>query len=174
MTQTLPSSSSPSQPAGGKGLEGVVAANSEICFIDGIAGRLVYRGYEIGDLVENTTFEETAFLLWEGRLPNKTELADLKKQLGQSMSLPKHAHAIIAAMPKDALPMDVLRTVTSALGIGDPDLMSNEPDANRRKAIRLTAQFPTIVGEFQRQRSGQPRLEPDPNLSIAGNFLYML
>ena len=84
MTQTLSSAPSSPNPAAGKGLEGVVAANSEICFIDGMAGRLVYRGYEIGDLVENATFEETAYLLWEGKLPNRTELATLKNQLAAS------------------------------------------------------------------------------------------
>ncbi|HRK32942.1 MAG TPA: citrate/2-methylcitrate synthase [Tepidisphaeraceae bacterium] len=100
--------SAPAKPAGG--LEGVVAAKSDICFIDGNAGRLVYQGYEIGDLVENTTFEEVAFLLWEGRLPNKTELAELHKELAANTALPSHVERVIEAMPKDALPMDVLRT----------------------------------------------------------------
>src|SRR5262245_21923699 len=141
MTQTLPSSPSPSnahKPAG-KGLEGVVAANSEICFIDGIAGRLVYRGYEIGDLVENTTFEEVAFLRWEGTLPNRSELGTLKNQLSASEPLPKHVMALLHAMPHDAAPMDVLRTAVSALGVSDPDLSDNSPEANERKALRLTA-----------------------------------
>src|SRR3954464_7837305 len=120
MTQTLPSSSSPSQPAGGKGLEGVVAANSEICFIDGIAGRLVYRGYEIADLVENVSFEEVAFLLWDGRLPNRAELATLHNQLSASAPLPRHVMTVLHALPRETQPMDALRTAASALSSIDP------------------------------------------------------
>lgn len=168
------STAAPPAPKPAGGLEGVVATKSEICFIDGEVGRLVYRGYEIGDLVENTTFEEVAFLLWEGRLPNKTELEQLHKDLASSTELPSHVEAVINAMPKSALPMDVLRTAASALGPGDPDLASNDPAANRRKAIRLTAQFPSIVCDYHRHRTGQPLIKPDKNLSIAGNFLYML
>ena len=124
MTQTMTPPQSPSSPvapkpapksAAGKGLEGVVAANSEICFIDGIAGRLVYRGYEIGDLVENASFEEVAYLLWEGKLPNRSELATLHNQLLAAEPLPKHVMALLHAMPHDAAPMDVLRTAVSAL-----------------------------------------------------------
>jgi citrate synthase len=165
--------STPPKPPGG-GLEGVVAAKSEICFIDGQAGRLVYRGYEIGDLVENASFEETAVLLWDGELPTKGALADLKRDLGASAKLPPHVLAILKALPAETQPMDALRTAASALGATDPDLRSNEPDANRRKAIRLTAQFPTIVTAFHRLRNGQQPVDPDPSLSIAANFLYML
>lgn len=164
--------SAPAKPAGG--LEGVVATKSDICFIDGTAGRLVYKGYEIGDLVENTTFEEVAFLLWEGRLPNQAELARLHQELAANTALPAHVEKVIESMPKDALPMDVLRTAASALGPGDPDLGSNDPDANRRKAIRLTAQFPTIVCNYHRHRKGEDLVAPDKSLSVAGNFLYML
>jgi citrate synthase len=180
MSQQAVSSSSPNAPApavakpAGGGLEGVVATKSNICMIDGVAGRLVYAGYEIGDLVENATFEEVAYLLWEGKLPNASQLTELRRQIAASMALPRHVHDVIAAAPKESAPMDVLRTAVSALGLVDPDLSDNSPEANRRKAVRLAAQFPTIVGEFQRKRKGEPRLEPDPNLSIAGNFLYML
>ncbi|MCS7033633.1 MAG: citrate synthase [Phycisphaerae bacterium] len=170
----MSSAVAPPVKAPAAGLQGVVATSSEICFIDGQAGRLVYRGYEIGDLVENATFEEVAFLLWEGRLPNRAELAALHEELARNTELPRHVQEIITAMPKDALPMDVLRTAVSALGPGDPDLSKNDPAANRRKAIRLTAQFPSIVCDFHRHRTGQPRIKPDKNLSIAGNFLYML
>ncbi|CAN5473252.1 citrate synthase [soil metagenome] len=174
MTQTLSSPATANPPAGKGGLEGVVAANSEICFIDGVAGRLVYRGYEIADLVENATFEETAFLLWEGKLPNRTELATLKNQLSASEPLPKHVMAILHAMPHETAPMDVLRTAVSALGAIDPDLNSNTPEANERKALRLTAELPTIVTAFHRLRSNLEPISPDPTLSIAANFLYML
>jgi citrate synthase len=173
MTQAVSSPpAAPAKPAGG--LEGVVAAKSDICFIDGVEGRLVYRGYEIGDLVENISFEECAFLLWEGTLPNRQQLQTLKSQLAAASVLPKHVLAILTALPAKTQPMDALRTATSALSSIDPDLTSNEPDANRRKAIRLMAQFPTIVTTFHRLRTGQQPISPDPSLSVAANFLYTL
>ncbi|MFT3789146.1 MAG: citrate/2-methylcitrate synthase [Tepidisphaeraceae bacterium] len=162
------------QPLKPSGLEGVVATQSAICFIDGDAGRLVFRGYEIGDLVEHATFEETAYLLWKGDLPNKQQLADLKKQFGEAAKLPPHVMAILKALPKESVPMDAFRTAASALSSTDPDLLANTPEANLRKAIRMTAQFPTIVAAFHRLRNGQTPVEPDPSLSIAANFLYML
>ena len=182
MSQAVSSSSASSasnaaaggKPASSAGLEGVVAAKSEICFIDGIAGRLVYRGYEIGDLVENTTFGEVAYLLWEGRLPNKQQFGQLKSDVAALMTLPEHVSKLLADLPATMQPMDALRTACSALAAVDPDLTSNEPDANRRKAIRLTAQLPTIVTAFHRLRNGEKPIAPDPSLSIAGNFLYML
>jgi citrate synthase len=172
-----PTASANPKPAvakAGGGLEGVVAAKSEICFIDGNAGRLIYRGYDIADLVENTTFEEVAFLLWDGKLPNKTELASFRKQLGESAALPEHVLSILRALPKQTQPMDALRTAASALAATDPDLESNEPDANRRKSVRITAQFPTIVTAFHRLRNGEQPVAPDPGLGIAANFLYMM
>jgi citrate synthase len=171
MTQAV--SNPPKSPASA-GLEGVVAAKSEICFIDGIAGRLVYRGYEIGDLVENATFEEVAHLLWDKKLPNRAELDQLKKDFAANMALPEYASKMLESLPAQTQPMDALRTICSALASTDSDLKSNEPDANRRKAVRLTAQFPTIVTAFNRLRAGQKPIAPDPSLSIAANFLYML
>lgn len=172
-TAAAASTASTSAAAKG-GLQGVVAAQSEVCFIDGEAGRLVYRGYEIGDLVENASFEEVAYLLWDGKLPNKNELATLKQQLAASMSLPPHVMNILKALPPSTQPMDALRTAVSALASGDADLTSNEAAANRRKAVRLTAQFPTIVTAYHRLRSNQQPIAPDPALSLAGNFLYMM
>lgn len=178
MTPTTPANPPPAPVATDKksgGLEGVVAASSEICYIDGTAGRLVFRGYEIGDLVENTSFEEVAFLLWHGRLPNREELHQLKGSLVAEMKLPAHAMAMLDAVPADAVPMDVLRTVTSSLAFTDPDLTSNTPEANLRKAIRLTAQMPLIVTTFHRKRKKLPLVSgADPSLSLAGNFLYFL
>lgn len=156
------------------GLEGVVATSSSICFIDGEVGRLVFRGYEIGDLVENCSFEETAHLLWSGDLPSKAKLDELNKQLRSSANLPAHVLKILEALPRTTQPMDALRTACSALGAEDPDLTSNTPEANLRKAVRMTAQFPTIVAAFHRLRSGQKPVAPDPSLGIAANFLYML
>jgi citrate synthase len=172
MTPTAPIATPSKAP--GAGLEGVVAAPSEICFIDGVAGRLVYRGYEIGDLVEHATFEETAFLLWENKLPNRTELASLQEQIAASTNLPEHTLRILKAMPKQTEPMDALRTAVSSLSCTDPDLRSNQPDANHRKAVRLTAQLPAIVAAFHRLRHGDSPIQPDPAMSLAANLLYML
>ena len=158
----------------GAGLEGIVATQSGICFIDGQAGKLIYRGYEIGDLVEHCTFEEVAHLLWEGELPNREELEQLKRDLADSAELPEYIVRILKTLPRKTQPMDALRTTVSALAADDPDVMSNEPDANRRKARRLAAQFPGIVTAFHRIREGLDPVPPDPSLSIAGNFLYML
>jgi citrate synthase len=172
MTQALTSPASAKAP--GAGLEGVVAAKSSICFIDGKAGRLVYRGYEIGDLVENVGFEESAYLLWEGKLPNRRELDQLKQQIASQMTLPEFAQKLLRDLPLKTPPIDVMRTVISALGSIDPDLQRNEPEANRRKAVRILAQLPTIVGAFHRLRNNEEPVAPDPSLSIAANFLYML
>ncbi len=161
-------------PPSPSGLEGVVATTSSICFIDGEIGRLVFRGYEIGDLVEHCSFEETAYLLWNGDLPNKAQLADLKQQLGTQAALPAHVLKILEVLPRNTQPMDALRTACSALCADDAELTSNTPEANLRKAIRMTAQFPTIVAAFHRLRSGQKPVEPDPKLGLAANFLFML
>lgn len=168
------SSTSPAGAKSGAGLEGVVAAKSSICFIDGTAGRLVYRGYEIADLVENATFEEVAFLLWDERLPTRAELNELRQKLGASATLPPHVMAILRALPPETQPMDALRTACSALSATDPEVDVNTPDANRRKAVRLTAQLPTIVTAFHRLRNKQQPVAPDAKLSIAANFLYTM
>ena len=156
------------------GLEGIVATQSGICFIDGQAGKLIYRGYEIGDLVEHCTFEEVAYLLWDGELPNRKALDELKRDLSESSELPEYIVRILKTLPRKTQPMDALRTAVSALAADDADAMSNEPDPNRRKARRLAAQFPSIVTAFHRIREGLDPVPPDPSLSIAGNFLYML
>lgn len=156
------------------GLEGVVAAPSAICLIDGEAGRLIYRGYEIDDLVEHCSFEETAYLLWHTDLPDKSQLAQLRKDFSNSMGMPTSVMNVLKALPTTTQPMDALRTACSALAGEDPDLKSNEPDADYRKAIRLTAQFPTIVCAFHRLRQGLQPVAPDPSLNISGNLLYML
>lgn len=167
MTQTAPAI----KPSG---LEGVVATQSAICFIDGEAGRLVYRGYDIGDLVEHCSFEEVAYLLWNNALPNRAELEKLKRDIAASANLPPSILAVLRALPSTSQPMDALRTACSALGSEDPDLKLNDPDANYRKAVRLTALLPSVVCAFHRIRSGLEPIAPDPKLSIAANFLYML
>src|SRR3954452_6206023 len=130
MTQAAaPSPAASNKPAGG--LEGVVAAKSAICHIDGTGGHLVYRGYEIGDLVENTSFEEVAYLLWDEKLPNRSELNALRQQLGASAPLPPHVMSILRTLPPETQPMDALRTACSALAATDRDLDDNSPEANR-------------------------------------------
>jgi citrate synthase len=156
------------------GLEGIVAARSRISDVNGQEGRLIYNGYDIHDLAENATFEEVIYLLWNGSLPTQSQLDQLKRQLGQETSLPAGIQQLIASVPRDANPMDVLRTVVSALSLYDSEAGDMSTEANTRKAIRLTARFPTIVTTFQRVRNGLDPIEPRNDLSIAANFLYTL
>src|SRR5258707_15594479 len=125
----------PASAKAAAGLQGVIAAPSAICFIDGNSGRLVYRGYEITDLVGQVSFEETAYLLWDEKLPNARELAAVTQELAASVALPPHVMAILKALPPKTQMMDALRTACSALSAADPDLDSNEPPANRSKAV---------------------------------------
>lgn len=156
-----------------EGLEGVVAGESAICFIDGQLGRLVYRGYDVTDLVEHATFEEVAYLLWHGDLPTRAALDALKADL-RAAALPVPAVDVLKTIPTTAQPMAMLRTMVSALGHFDPDAGVNTRDANIRKTVRLTAQIPRVVAAFHRLRTGQAMLAAQPGLSHAGNFLYML
>ena len=155
------------------GLEGVVAGESEICYIDGYAGILSYRGYNIHTLAENATFEEVIWLLWNGTLPKQDELDGLKKQLFANYGLPGQVVDFLKANLK-ASPMDVLRTAVSMLSLYDPEAKDMSPEANQRKAGKLMAQTSSIVTSFDRLRNGQALLAPDAALSFAGNFLYTL
>jgi citrate synthase len=156
------------------GLRGVVAGASSISTVDGQEGVLIYRGINIHELAENASFEEVAFLLWEGRLPTQSELDALNEQLHANAALPEPVVDILRKLPSDAKPMDVLRTAVSALGIWDPDSNDNSLEANRRKAIRLTAKIPTIITTFNHLRNGREPVAPRTDLSVAANFLYML
>jgi citrate synthase len=157
-----------------KGLEGVVAATSSICFIDGDAGILAYRGIDIHDLADKSTFEETCYLLWHGRLPSRAELDDLNKTLAAERKLDPAIIALIRSFPKTAIPMEVLRTAVSALSAYDSEAEKMDHDTNVRKAIRLTSQIAMIVAAYDRIRKGKNVVEPDQALSHAGNFLWML
>ena len=156
------------------GLEGVVAAQSSISDVNGEEGKLIYAGYDIHDLAQHATFEEVIYLLWNGKLPKAAELASLKSQLNHEAGLIDEVIELINLLPKTSHPMDMLRTVVSALGLYDPDGADNSIEANTRKAVRLTARFPMIVTTFQRVRNGQQPVRPRADLSIAGNFLYTL
>jgi citrate synthase len=157
-----------------KGLEGVVATTSSICYIDGDQGVLAYRGYDIHDLADHSTFEEVCHLLWFGRLPNTGELKALKQRLADERKLDPSIISLLKLAPKQALPMDVLRTVVSALSFYDPEFDRNDHEANVDKAIRLTAQIAMIVANYDRIRKGKPVVEPDRSLFHAANFLLML
>jgi citrate synthase len=157
-----------------KGLEGVIATTSSICYIDGEQGVLAYRGIDIHDLANHSTFEETCYLLWHGKLPTRDEVRDLGQQLGRERKIDQAVLEVLRLAPKNALPMDVLRTGVSALGFFDPDEKSNDHAANVRKAIRLTSQIAMIVAYFDRLRKNKPLVDPDPSLSHAANFLLML
>jgi citrate synthase len=156
------------------GLEDVVANTSEICFIDGHEGRLVYRGYNVADLAETTSFEEVVYLLWKGDLPTKTQLTQLRAELAESAPLSPPVKSLLKSLPHETHPMDALRTAVSLAGIYDPDGASMSPEANHRKAVRLVAQVPNIVAAFDRIRNNQEPVEPDGSLSLPENFLYML
>ncbi len=157
-----------------KGLEGIVAAETKMSFIDGEKGVLEYVGIPIDDLARNSTFEETVFLLWNTRLPKKAELADFSSQLRSRYALPGDFRKRILEMPKDAQPMHVLRTAVSSLAMYDKDPNANDLPSARAKSLNILAQTPTIVAWYDRHRRGLPLIEPRSDLSFAQNFLYML
>ncbi len=158
----------------GKGLEGIVATNSGICWIDGEAGVLSYRGIDIHQLAENSSFEETTYLLWNGILPNRLQLREFTAQLAAARSLDQRIIDMLKTFPRAATPMEVLRTAVSALSLYDADEKDNSHDANVRKAYNLTAQIAMIVAIYDRIRKGKEIVPPDQNLSHAANFLWML
>jgi citrate synthase len=158
----------------GKGLEGIVAASTAISYIDGLNGRLFYRGIEINELAENSTFEETTALLWYGKLPTERQLKSFKSKFVANRQIPNEILAMMMAMPKKATPMEVLRTAISALSAYDPEDLDNSLQANVNKSLRLTAAMPTIVAAWDRIRHDLWPIAPHPELDHAANFLYML
>lgn len=157
-----------------EGLKGVVIGKSEICFIDGKRGKLIYRGYDIHDLVKHSNFEEVVYLLWYGKLPTKKNFDDLYKSLVTNRALSKEAISLLKSFPKKATPMEVLRTAISTLSLTDHSADDNSFESNVKKAINLTAKTATIIAAFDRIRNGKEPIEPNPNLNHAANFLYML
>ena len=155
------------------GLEDVVATSSAICYLDGERGVLAYCGYDIHDLAKSATFEEVCFLLWHRRLPSRAELGDLQSQLAAGRALPEPVIRLMRSLPPvDG--MDALRTITSALAHYDSDLADASPQAQYRKAVRLTAQVGTIVATWGRLQNGGGPLAPDPAMNHAASFLYLL
>jgi citrate synthase len=155
------------------GLEDTVATSSAICYLDGNRGVLAYCGYDIHDLARQATFEEVCFLLWHRRLPTRAELGDLQSALVAARTLPEPVIRLLHTLPPGD-GMDALRTLTSALGHYDPDASDNSPEANYRKAIRLTAQIGSLVATIGRVNGGGGPIQPDPALGHAANFLYTL
>ena len=158
----------------GKGLEGIVAANSGVCWIDGEAGVLAYRGIDIHELAERSSFEETTYLLWNGKLPSPDELAAFTQSLAAARELPAPVVEMMRSFPPSATPMEVLRTAVSALSFYDVDEKAVDRASNLRKAFALTAQVPMIVAAWDRIRNGKDVLAADKTLSHAGNFVWML
>lgn len=159
---------------GKAGLEGTTAARTAISDVDGEEGRLIYQGIDIFELAGSSTFEETTYLIRNGKLPNIEQLGTLNRQLSENRHPPKEVVGLIRGLPKDAAPMDTLRTAVSAMGLHDPDTGDESREANVRKAVRLVARTPTLVAYIERLRKGQEIVEPHDDLSLAANFLYML
>ena len=157
-----------------KGLADVVAASTALSDIDGVQGRLSYRGYDIHDLAQDATFEEVAWLLQRGAPPSAAELGEYRAELAYGRSLSKLVADNVAEIAGSQSPMEALRTLVSLASAQDPDKDSNEPEANRRKAARLTAQQPVLVATYHAARRGVANPEPDPELGVAANFLLQL
>lgn len=156
------------------GLEDIVALSSSICDVNGKEGKLIYRGYDVHDLAQNSTFEEVIYLLWFDHLPNQSEFKTFTSDLSKVRALPEGIVEIMKSFPQTALPMEVLRTTVSMLSMYDSEAENNSLEANVRKASRLTAQIPTIIAYWDNIRNNKKLLAPKPELNLAGNFLYML
>ena len=157
-----------------RGLEDVVAAESSICYIDGARGILSYRGIDIHDLAAGSTFEEVCFLLWAGRLPRREELEVTRADIGRERAIPRELLGLLATLARTSSPMAALRTAVSALADSDPDAGDMSEAANRRKAVRLTAQMGTLVAAYHRLRQRKEVVPPDPGRPHADDFLRML
>lgn len=157
-----------------KGLGGVVVADSKISLVNGTEGKLIYGGYKIEDLADNSTFEEVCYLLWNDRLPNKTELEDLRATIAAEAVLPQPVIDQMKQYPKDAPGMSVLRTVVSLVALYDPEAEDMSLEAVRRKSVRLTGQITTACAAWVRISQGQEPIAPRPDLKLAANFVYMI
>ncbi|HVF72367.1 MAG TPA: citrate/2-methylcitrate synthase [Chthoniobacterales bacterium] len=161
------------KPSYSPGLAGVVAGETEICWVDPNAG-LMYRGYDIHEMAEKANFEEVAYLLLKGELPNQEQLIEFSREIAQERAVPKEVLDALRLMPKNTHPMDMLRTGVSMLAPFDPDLTDNSHDANVRKAMRLIAKVSTLITDGYRIQQGEQTIEDKPDLSLAGNFFYKL
>ncbi|WP_319522231.1 citrate/2-methylcitrate synthase [uncultured Desulfosarcina sp.] len=162
------------KPVLNTGLRGVTIASTKISDVNGAEGKLVYRGYLAKDLAGNTSFEEVVYLLLFEKLPDRDQLKAFKRQIAEQRELPEQILSAMKAMPKDALPMDILQAAVPMLATYDPDIRDTSVESATRMAVRLTAKFATIVAAWDRIRNGKEPIAPDPELSQAANFLYML
>ena len=156
------------------GLRGITIASTKISHVDGAAGKLIYRGYLAKDLAGKVSFEEVAYLLLYEKLPDEEELKHFVSQLSKERDIPQQLVSTMQDSPKDALPMDVLQSAVSILAQYDPDIRNTTREGADRMAIRLIAKFPTIVAYWDRIRNDKPLVAPNPDLTLAANFLYML
>lgn len=161
-------------PAYSPGLEGVIAGESALCLVDEEEAGLLYRGYPIRELAEHSTFEEVAYLLLFGHLPNQKELIAFAADLVKNAALPRLLDIFLSAVPSGSHPMDIVRTGVSLLGIVDPDTVDHSHEANVRKSVRLMAQIPLLVATSHRLMNGKPRVRPREDLTFAENLLYLL
>ncbi|MEI8020719.1 MAG: citrate synthase [Schlesneria sp.] len=157
-----------------RGLKGIIAADTKICDVDGDLGKLIYRGYNIHDLAKNSSFEETAYLLFKGELPSSSELAEFNKVLVHHREIEPPVLAFLKTLPRNTPPMTALRSAVSMSGVYDPIAEDDSPEANFEKSIRLTAEMTTIVAAIQRIQAGLEPIAPRQDLSHAANFMYML
>lgn len=157
-----------------KGLEGVMAAETALAYIDGQQGKLRYNGYTIEELCEHSNFEEVCYLLWHNEMPTKAQLEQFKAQLVANRDLPPEIIKLLASFPKDSNPMDVLRSAISTLALFDPDNKDNSPAANERKAFRITARMSTLTTTWHAMRTGQEPPKHNPKHSMAADFMYRL
>lgn len=157
-----------------RGLDGVFIDDSAICFIDGGKGELIYRGYDIRELADKTSYEEVVYLLWHGKLPNRAELDAFKASLAPSLTLPDAVYDLYRSMPEGTSPMHAMRTAASLLGVFDPEADGVDEPNVHRIGLSLLAKFPLLAAAFQRIRSNQDPVVPRPDLGIAANFLYTL
>ena len=157
-----------------RGLKGIIAADTKICDVDGDEGKLVYRGYNIHDLAKKSSFEETAYLLFKGELPNSQELSEFNKVLVHHREIEPQILTFLKSLPQHTPPMAALRSAISMSGVYDPTAEDDSPEANFEKSIRLTAEMTTIVAAIRRIQEGLEPVSPRQDLSHAANFMYML
>jgi citrate synthase len=157
-----------------RGLADVVAASTALSDIDGKAGRLFYRGYDIHDLAGRITFEECVHLLQRGTLPNRRQLDEFTAELAANRDVGPTAEDLVPRLTASGTPMEALRSLISVLSVDDPDAGESSPEANQRKALRLVAQTPVLIAKYQAARSGGTPVQPDENLDLAANFLLQI
>jgi citrate synthase (EC 2.3.3.1) len=174
LTNSTGSGPAVTKPPFVKGLDGIVAVQTEISAVDGPNSTLLYRGINIHELAERASYEEVAFLLLNGHLPNRSELADFNARLVANRWLPAPLYDLLRSLPRDSVPMEALRVAVSALSFYDPEIEDISIEATQRKAVRLIAQLPTLCAAYQRLREGKQPIAPNPRLSHAANTLYML